>query len=112
MLNVKTKGLKLITLICGFAACVAVLLGIVFASPTSTVYAAGETEIDTLGVAFRKVEVGDTLDAAFEFENATTKFLRAQTIRQRSNSYQKTDNRRRCGKKAKRLTRGAELRTN
>ena len=75
MLNVKTKGLKLITLICGFAACVAVLLGIVFASPTSTVYAAGETQIDTLGVAFRKVEVGDTLDAAFEFENATTKTL-------------------------------------
>ena len=76
MLNVKTKGLKLITLICGFAACVAVLLGIVFASPTSTVYAAGETQIDTLGVAFRKVEVGDTLDAAFEFENATTKTLK------------------------------------
>ena len=76
MLNVKTKGLKLITLICGFAACFAVLLGIVFASPTFAAYAAGETQIDTLGVAFRKVEVGDTLDAAFEFENATTKTLK------------------------------------
>lgn len=29
-----------------------------------------------MSVAFRKVEVGDTLDNAFEFENATTKTLR------------------------------------
>ena len=39
-------------------------------------YQRGETQIDTLGVAFRKVEVGYTLDAAFEFENATTKTLK------------------------------------
>ena len=56
--------------------CFALVLGIVFASTTNTAYAAGETQIDTLGVAFRKVEVGDTLDAAFEFENATTKTLK------------------------------------
>ena len=59
--------------------CFALVLGIVLfcnASTTNTAYAAGETEIDTLGVAFRKVEVGDTLDAAFEFENATTKTLK------------------------------------
>ena len=54
----------------------ALMLGIIFASPTNTVYAEGETQIDTLGVAFRKVEVGYTLDAAFEFENATTKTLK------------------------------------
>ena len=59
--------------------CFALVLGIVLfcnASTANTAYAAGETEIDTLGVAFRKVEVGDTLDAAFEFENATTKTLK------------------------------------
>ena len=46
------------------------------AGPMNTVYAADATQIDTLGVAFRKVEVGDTLDAAFEFENATSKTLK------------------------------------
>ena len=56
--------------------CFALVLGIVFASTTNTAYAAGETQIDTLGVAFRKVEVGNTLDAAFEFEDATTKTLK------------------------------------
>ncbi len=56
--------------------CFALMLGIVFASPTSTVYAADETQIDTLGVAFKKVGVGDTLDAAFDFENATNKTLK------------------------------------
>lgn len=47
-----------------------------FSGGTMTVDAAGKAEIDTLSVAFRKVEVGDTLDNAFEFENATTKTLR------------------------------------
>ena len=59
--------------------CFALVLNIVLlstASTTNTAYAAGETQIDTLGVAFKKVEVGDTLDAAFEFENATTKTLK------------------------------------
>lgn len=59
--------------------CFVLVLGIVLlstASTTNTAYAAGETEIDTLGVAFRKVEVGNTLDAAFEFEDATTKTLK------------------------------------
>ncbi len=56
--------------------CFALVLGIAMVSPTNTVYAAGETQIDTLGVAFRKVEVGNTLDAVFEFENATTKTLK------------------------------------
>ena len=59
--------------------CFALVLGIVLlstASTTNTAYAAGETQIDTLGVAFRKVEVGNTLDAAFDFENATNKTLK------------------------------------
>lgn len=47
-----------------------------FSGGTMTVDAAGKTEIDTLSVAFGKVKVGDTLDTAFEFENATTKTLR------------------------------------
>ena len=76
MTNKKTNKSKILTLIRGLTMCIALMLGIVFASPTSTVYAADETQIDTLGVAFRKVEVGNTLDAAFDFENATTKTLK------------------------------------
>ena len=56
--------------------CLAFILSIAMARPMNTVYAADETQIDKLGVAFRKVEVGDTLDAAFEFEDATTKTLK------------------------------------
>ena len=70
------KKAKIITLVLGFAICLALMLGIVFASQTSTVYAEGDAQIDTLGVAFRKVKVGYTLDAAFDFENATTKTLK------------------------------------
>ena len=76
MTHNKANKSKILTLILTFTACLALMLGIVFASTTNTVYAAGETQIDTLGVAFRKVEVGYTLDAAFEFENATTKTLK------------------------------------
>lgn len=56
--------------------CLAFILSIAMARPMNIVYAADETQIDTLGVAFRKVEVGYTLDAAFEFEDATTKTLK------------------------------------
>ena len=76
MTNNKANKSKILALILGLMMCISLMLGIVFASPTSTVYAAGETQIDTLGVAFRKVEVGNTLDAAFDFENATTKTLK------------------------------------
>ena len=76
MTHNKANKTKILTLILTFTACLALMLGIVFASPTNTVYAEGETQIDTLGVAFRKVKVGYTLDAAFEFENATTKTLK------------------------------------
>ena len=65
MTHNKANKSKISALILGLTMCLALMLGIVFASPTSIVYAAGETEIDTLGVAFRKVVVGDTLDADF-----------------------------------------------
>ena len=74
--HTKATKSKIAALILGLTMCLALMLGIVFASPTFAVYAAGETQIDTLGVAFKKVGVGDTLDAAFEFENATTKTLK------------------------------------
>ena len=71
-----TRKTGIFTLALGLAMCLALMLGIATASPTFAVYAAGETQIDTLGVAFRKVEVGETLDAVFDFENATTKTLK------------------------------------
>ena len=76
MTNNKANKSKILALILGLMMCISLMLGIVFASPTFAAYAAGETQIDTLGVAFRKVEVGNTLDAAFDFENATTKTLK------------------------------------
>ena len=71
-----TRRTKIITLASGLAMCLALMLGIVFASPTNTVYAAGETEIEALGVAFKRVNVGDSLAAAFEFEDETKRTLR------------------------------------
>ena len=71
-----TRRTKIFTLASGLAMCLALMLGIVFASPTNTVYAAGETEIETLGVAFKRVNVGDSLAAAFEFEDETKRTLR------------------------------------
>ena len=76
MTHNKANKSKISALIFGLTMCLALMLGITMASPTSTAYAADETQIDTLGVAFRKVEVGDTLDSAFEFENTTTKTLK------------------------------------
>ena len=43
MTNNKAKKSKILALILGLTMCLALMLGIVFASPTSTVYAAGET---------------------------------------------------------------------
>ena len=60
----------------GLVMCLALMLGIAMASPTFAVYAAGETEIDTLSVAFNRVNVGESLAAAFEFEDETEKTLK------------------------------------
>ena len=76
MTHKKASKSKIFTLLFSFIMCAAFISSIAMASPMNTVYAADATQIDTLGVAFRKVEVGDTLDAAFEFENATTKTLK------------------------------------
>lgn len=43
MTHTKANKSKMLMLVLGFAACLALMLGIVFASPTSTVYAEGET---------------------------------------------------------------------
>ena len=91
MTHKKASKSKIFTLLFSFIMCATFISSIAMAGPMNTVYAADATQIDTLGVAFRKVEVGDTLDAAFEFENPKhLKFLREQTIRQRSYLYQKT----------------------
>lgn len=58
------------------AVCLALMLSIVFASRTFAVYAEGGTQIDTLGVAFNKVGVGDSLAVAFEFEDETERTLK------------------------------------
>ena len=76
MTHKKMSKSKKFTLLFSLIMCLAFILSIAMARPMNTVYAADETQIDTLGVAFRKVEVGDTLDAAFEFEDATTKTLK------------------------------------
>ena len=93
MTHKKASKSKIFTLLFSFIMCATFISSIAMASLTKTVYAADTTQIDTLGVAFRKVEVGDTLDAAFEFEMLQpkhSKFLWEQTIRQRSYLYQKT----------------------
>ena len=79
MAHKKASKSKILVLLSSLLMCAAFVSNISMASPMNAVYAAGETQIDTLGVAFRKVEVGNTLDAAFEFENATTKTLKVPT---------------------------------
>lgn len=76
MTNNKANKSNILALILGLTMCLALMLGIVFASSANTVHAAGETEIDTLGVAFKKVNAGDSLAAAFEFEDETERTLK------------------------------------
>lgn len=75
MTHNKANKSKIFALILSFTMCFALMLGIVFASPTSTVYAE-EAPIETLEVAFRKVGIGDSLAGAFEFENETERTLK------------------------------------
>lgn len=70
----KTRRTKIFTLALGLAMCFAVILGIKSVNPQSA-YAETMT-IDTLEVAFKKVNVGDSLAAAFEFENETERTLK------------------------------------
>ena len=76
MTHKKASKSKIFALLSSLIMCGAFIPSIAMASPVNAVYAAAETQIDTLGVAFRKVEVGNTLDAAFEFENVAAKTLK------------------------------------
>ncbi len=69
-----TKKTKIFTLTLALVACFAAIFVTAKGKPQSA--RAETTTIDTLAVAFAKAEVGKTLDAAFEFENATTKTLK------------------------------------
>ena len=69
-----TKKTKIFTLTLALVACLAAIFVTATGKPQSAL--AETTTIDTLAVAFAKAEVGKTLDAAFEFENATTKMLK------------------------------------
>lgn len=71
----KTSRLKFLSLILSLTACIAVLLGIATAKSSKTAYAA-DTVIDTLEVAFKKAEVGDSLASAFDFEDKEKKTLK------------------------------------
>lgn len=70
----KTRRTKIFTLALGLAMCFAVILGIASVNPQSAY--AETTTIDTLEVAFKKVNIGDSLAAAFEFENETERTLK------------------------------------
>lgn len=70
----KTRRTKIFTLALGLVMCLAVCLGIASVNPQSA--CAETTTIDTLEVAFKKVNVGDSLAAAFEFENETERTLK------------------------------------
>lgn len=74
MTQYKIKRPKILTIVFGLTICLTLMLGIILSG--TQVSHAETTTIDTLGVAFKKVNVGDTLDAAFDFENATTKTLK------------------------------------
>ncbi len=71
-----TRKTKIFMFALGLVMCLALMPGIAMASPTFAAYAAEETEIDTLSVAFNRVNVGESLAAAFEFEDETAKTLK------------------------------------
>ena len=71
-----TRRTKTFTLAFGLTMCLALMLSIMLTSATYKVYAAGEMPIDTLDVAFKKVDIGDNLAAAFEFEDEKAKTLK------------------------------------
>ena len=70
----KTRRTKIFTLALGLSICLAVILGMASVNPQTA--KAETTTIDTLEVAFKKVNVGDSLAAAFEFEDETKKTLK------------------------------------
>ncbi len=69
-----TRKTGIFTLALGLAMCLALMLGIISVNPKSV--RADTMTIDTLEVAFGKVNVGDSLAAAFEFEDETERTLK------------------------------------
>ena len=69
-----TRKTGIFTLALGLAMCLTVILGIISVNPKSV--RADTMTIDTLEVAFGKVNAGDSLAAAFEFENETERTLK------------------------------------
>ncbi len=69
-----TRKTGIFTLALGLAMCLTLILGIISVNPKSV--RADTTTIDTLEVAFKKVNAGDSLAAAFEFENETERTLK------------------------------------
>ena len=69
-----TRKTGIFTLALGLAMCLTVILGIISVNPKSV--RADTMTIDTLEVAFKKVNAGDSLAAAFEFENETERTLK------------------------------------
>lgn len=69
-----TRKTGIFTLALGLAMCLTLILGIISVNPKSV--RADTMTIDTLEVAFGKVNVGDSLAAAFEFEDETERTLK------------------------------------
>ena len=74
MTHTKANKSKILALILGLTMCIALMLGIVFFHPQTA--HAETTEIETLAVAFKKANVGDSLSAAFEFEDEAERTLK------------------------------------
>lgn len=74
MTHIKTHKTKLLTLILGLTACLAVILGMASVNPQTV--KADTMTIDTLEVAFNKVGVGESLATAFDFEDETERRLK------------------------------------
>ena len=70
----KQNKSKIFMLVLGLTMCLALMLGIILSG--TQVAHAETTTIDTLEVAFKKAGVGDSLSAAFEFEDETAKMLK------------------------------------
>ena len=69
-----TRKTGIFTLALGLAMCLTVILGMASVNPQTA--RADTTTIDTLEVAFKKVNAGDSLAAAFEFEDETERTLK------------------------------------
>ena len=71
-----TDKSKILALMLGLTMCLALMLGIVFASPLVARADEGEkTTIESVGVSFNKTKIGDKLTSMFQFEDEATKTL-------------------------------------